>query len=230
MYIYQAPVDETVLKPLPIDAHKELIEDLNYNGEVKEEKKEVEKEPEKEKENRESWFDEFFDFDIGPINLGPVGNIIVLLLLAIGLGWFIYNFLETPPAYRSKAEREVAKVDISEIQEEKLTLIETESLLDRAVRNEQYELAIRLQYLALLKRLHEKKMIKFAKDKVNLHYLREMERLPQLSAPFRRITHNFERNWYGQYPIDRLTYRLVADTYTDFHAKLDNYRKTSSNV
>lgn len=227
VYVYVHPVDSTTLTPLPQETHQELIQELDYNGKAREEEL-IEDEELKSDNAFLEWLKDLFDFDFGPIQLGPTGNIIVLLLLATGLGYFIYTFLEMPERYRSKAETEAGRVDITEIEEDKLTLAETESLLDRAVRNEQFDLAIRLQYLALLKRLHDMKMIRFAKDKVNLLYIREMDRIPVLAAPFRHITHNFERNWYGRYPIDRLTYKLVAETYADFNSKLDAHLKATA--
>jgi hypothetical protein len=218
-YVFLPPVDETRFQPLPTTRHQELLEELDYNGEPRP------PEPPQDPDEK-SAFKAFLErIELGPIDLGPVGNLILLLLLLTGLGYFIFRFLEVPRVYRSKAEREATRVDVSEIEEERLTLAETESLLSRAERNEQFRLAIRLQYLTLLKRLNELGLIGFARDKGNRAYLREMSQRVELIDGFRRLTRNFERNWYGRYPIDRLTYRLIAETYTDYHQHLDKYAK-----
>ncbi|PHI19432.1 hypothetical protein CEQ90_13000 [Lewinellaceae bacterium SD302] len=226
-YIYVPPPDETSLVPLSPDLHRELIEEFDYNDDKKD--KEAEEERLKQQEERDNWLEKFFDgISFGSIELGPITSLILILLLAGGLGYFIFRFLDVPTTYRSKAERDAARVDVSELEDEKLTLTETESLLQRAEKNEQFELAVRLQFLALLKRLHEEDYIKFAKDKINRAYLREMEEYPELSAGFRKLTHNFERNWYGQYPIDPFTYRLIADTYRDYNRQLDVHRQANT--
>lgn len=219
-YIFVPPPDETAFKPIAPERHRELIDEYNYNDDKVD--KEAEEARRKQQEETENWLEDLFDgISFGSIELGPVTSIVLILLLAAGLGYFIFRFLDAPTTYRSKAERDAARVDITELEDEKLTLTETESLLQRAEKNEQFELAVRLQFLALLKRLHEEGLIKFAKDKINRIYLREMEAYPPLAPGFRKLTHNFERNWYGQYPIDPFTYRLIAETYQDYHRQLD---------
>lgn len=217
VYVYQPPPDLAVLNPLPEETHRELLEELDYSGEPT-----PEPEPEEVKPRNNDWLKDLFDFE--PLRLGPFATSLVMIMLLIGLGFFIYRFLDIPALRRKPKASEAAGVSIEEVEEDKLTLSETESLLERAVRHEQYGLAVRLHYLALLKRLDEMKMIHFSRDKINLHYLREMDRQPDLGPGFRRITRNFERNWYGRYPLDRLTYRLIADTYADFNQRLDGYR------
>lgn len=219
VFVRSVPRDQTQFQPLPEATHRDLIQELDYNGEPK---------PARDKSDpvEKNGFRKFLEsIELGPINLGPVGNAMLLLLLLAGLGYFIFRFLDVPRVYRSKAEREATRVDVSEIEEDRLTLAETESLLSRAERNEQFRLAIRLQYLTLLKRMNELGLISFARDKGNRAYLQEMRKEVELMDGFRRLTRNFERNWYGRYPIDRLTYRLVAVTYADYHQHLDEHAK-----
>jgi hypothetical protein len=123
---------------------------------------------------------------------------------------------------RFKREEEARRVDIEEIEEDRLSFKETDSLLTRAEKNGQFAIAVRLQYLAVLKRLHEMELIRFKKDKVNRLYLLETADTP-FGEAFGQLTSDYERNWYGDYPIDRLSYRLIARKFTDFRSRLDHF-------
>lgn len=75
-----------------------------------------------------------------------------------------------------------------------------ESDLDRfikeALQNENYALAIRLYYLAIIKELSINRNIKWKRDKTNRDYLRELKG-SSLFSEFRDATRIFERIWYG---------------------------------
>ncbi len=224
--ILPAAAPPLATSPFPAARQQEIITDLDYNPKPAWEQKERErreKAAKKAKESQEkSWWDRWNSSrDIGPLEI-PAWLFYSLLALFLGLcGYVIYQLLDgrfgrTPKEQKSDDRR----VELEEIEEERISFRETESLLERAVRNEQYELAVRLQYLSLLKRLHEMKLIVFKKNKVNRAYLFEMDR-QALGKAFRKITLDYERNWYGNYPTDRLSYRLVASRFEQLQQQLD---------
>jgi len=91
-----------------------------------------------------------------------------------------------------------------------------ESDLDRfireAVEQNNYTLAIRLYYLAIIKELSLKRAIKWKKDKTNKDYLREM-RKTNLFNPFREATRIFERIWYGEEELEKEDYQEIKPTF-----------------
>lgn len=87
-----------------------------------------------------------------------------------------------------------------------------ESDLDRFIRQaleaKNYGLAIRLYYLAVIKELSEKHMIKWKRDKTNRDYIRELRQTP-LAGPFKEMTRIFERVWYGNSQLDLTTFNIL---------------------
>lgn len=216
------------ISPFPAAKQQQIIEALDYNPKPERERKERERKQkekqaaEKQAEKGESWWDRWnTPRDIGPLDI-PGWLFYLLLALLLGIcAYVIYQLLDGKFTPRPKEENnQDRRVELEEIQEDQISFRETESLLERAVRNEQYELAVRLQYLSLLKRLHEIRLIVFKKEKVNRAYLFEMDKQP-LGKDFRKITLDYERNWYGNYPTDRLSYRLVAKRFELMQEQLD---------
>lgn len=221
--------------PFPPEKLQAIQSEMNFNPKADWEQKEKEKArkreeaAKKEQEKSESWWAKWnTNRNVGSLEIPNWLFSLLIALFVAACGYVIYKILDSKYLGEAgnKAEKDEGRVAIEEIQEERITFRETESLLERAVRHEQYELAIRLQFLSLLKRLHELGLIVYKKDKVNRAYLYEMDSHAS-GREFRQITHDFERNWYGNYPTDRLSYRLVAKRFEQMQQQLDELeRKT----
>ena len=130
--------------------------------------------------------------------LGKLGELLqtLLVIAAIaGIGYGIYRMLQEP------RNRSILRAqDGVEITEANLDHYLHETDLDRFLRaalaNGNYALAIRLYYLQTIKDLSARGAIRWAKEKTNRDYLREMRNHPQHDA-FRSATRTFERVWYG---------------------------------
>ncbi|MFK8010094.1 MAG: hypothetical protein AB8H03_27315 [Saprospiraceae bacterium] len=85
-----------------------------------------------------------------------------------------------------------------------------ESDLDRYIREalekENYPMAVRLYYLAIIKELSLKKWIKWKKDKTNRDYIRELS-TTNWHSNFRSVTTLFEKVWYGKKEIGGMDFR-----------------------
>lgn len=218
---------EVLPSPFSEERHRQLIEEMDFNPpptEPEEEEVAETTSPEEQEEKNwlREWLDSFFadEQEIGPITLPQPVYYLLLALLAGFVGYVIYRLLDASDWRLNKKKRGDTAVRLEEIAEDEIDFRETESLLDRAERNRQYKVAVRLQYLALLKRLHELELIRFQKDKVNRVYQLEMN-ASSYGDHFRKLTFDYERNWYGEYPLDRLSYRLVAERFRDFQQRLD---------
>lgn len=167
---------------------KELVKDLDYSDD-----REPWKPEEKPLENRKdgSAFSGFFKF------LAVILAIVLAVLV-------ILHMIGTENLFAPKdksIKASLSEIDIEEI-EDKIHETELEGYIREAVKNEEYDLAIRLYYLEILKGLSLNECIKWKKDKTNGDYLREL-RGSELYSPFRKLTNIFERVWYGKASVDK---------------------------
>lgn len=130
-------------------------------------------------------------------------SVLRLLLIAgfIALIVFlIYQFigkqLLTPNPVNSPLER---MTDLGNL-EEKLQETALEPLLEQALKEGAYTLAIRIYYLMLIKKMDQKKWIAYRKNKTNAEYLHELVQA-EFKPEFRRLTRHYEKTWYGDIPL-----------------------------
>lgn len=128
-----------------------------------------------------------------------------LLLLA---GIFIIvlivkNMIEMKPAPKDVAIQAhlVENLDLQHL-EENLNTADLDPLIQRAIAQENYPIAVRLYYLAILKKLSQQQLVVWKKDKTNRDYLRELSLSP-LYQPFQEATRDFEWVWYGDGAIKK---------------------------
>ncbi len=143
----------------------------------------------------------------------------IAIALLLGLGLLIYRILgDLEVKRRRQDEAEARGVDVTEIVEEELVERGVSlSMLERAEAAGQYDIAVRLLYIALLKSLQDAGLLRYRRDFSNRDYRQQLRDHP-LRPDFVRLTQAYERYWYGKYPIDRLSYRLV---YKDFGTLTD---------
>lgn len=114
-----------------------------------------------------------------------IGAVCVLLLAVY---WVLRNGIVSPFGRKAKVFGE---------QEEEGKLPEDvdeasyRSLLEKALEKEDYVLAVRLQFLYLLRWLDEKKLIKWETYKTNADYIRELKNKEQ-SRRFRQLSYIFD--------------------------------------
>jgi hypothetical protein len=141
---------------------------------------------------------------------------ILLIVFTVGLALLVYLILRglrLRKARNNKQENEA--VDVEEIVEEEMVQHGVSlSLLERAERAGQYDIAVRLLYISLLKELQDAGQIRYRKDYSNRDYLRQLSG-SNLRPDVLSVTRDYERYWYGKYHIDRLSYRV---TQKDFSA------------
>lgn len=208
-----AAQQEKVSAVFPAERHKELMDKLSYQ-----QKKE---EAEDDKPDDKSWWesDLYKNWDF---NLSSTTSIIILILLLAGLGFLIFRILgDVEMRKRTKGNKEEEdKIDLNDLKEEQLVAQGVSlSLLERAEQAGQYDIAVRLLYIQLLKELQDGGLIKYRRDFSNRDYQQQLRNSAFL-ADFREVTVDYERYWYGKYPIERLGYRLVHRKFITLHAAI----------
>jgi len=113
----------------------------------------------------------------------------------------------------NKAIEKLELVDEEIIQNSNL-----EELLSTAIRQKDYRLAIRYQYLITLKTLSENNLINLDKDKTNSDYLLEIQTI-QHRKEFSYLAYIYDYVWYGQFSI-------TASDFTDLQQSFIHYNKT----
>lgn len=93
------------------------------------------------------------------------------------------------------------------------------SLIEEAVENHNYRLAVRLYYLKTLKQLTDKQLIHWQPTKTNRIYVTELEN-PQLKPDFERLTSQFEYVWYGEFGVSESEFGLLKEQFQFFLAKI----------
>jgi len=201
----------------PAERRNELLKELEYSKDVPEE----EEETIDERSNWEDWFN-FGDYENWNIDLSNGTTILILLILLVGLGFFVYRMLgDVSLRKRTRGEGDDQdEINIEDIEEEKLVAEGVSlTLLQRAENAGQFDVAVRLLYIQLLKELQDGGLIKYRRDFSNRDYQNQLYNSNFLND-FREVTADYERYWYGKYPIERLGYRLVNRKFNTLNAAI----------
>lgn len=91
--------------------------------------------------------------------------------------------------------------------------------IDKAQAMGNYRLAVRLQFLKLLRTMAEKQIIQYAPARTNFDYLVQLHK-SNWYHDFFRLTRHYEYVWYGQFPIDQQQYNQVSNEYRQALEKL----------
>ncbi|MCD2423644.1 hypothetical protein LQ567_12785 [Niabella pedocola] len=89
----------------------------------------------------------------------------------------------------------------------------------QALQQKNYRLAIRLQYLELLKKLSDRQLIHFLPDKTNIEYLLQM-RSSNYYDDFFTATRHYEYSWYGLFDVTENMYQKINNTFQQLKQKL----------
>ena len=97
--------------------------------------------------------------------------------------------------------------------------INYEKEIGNAISSENYNLAIRLHYLQLLKLLSQKELIHYSQEKTNSDYASQLYNTG-FYKDFFRLTRQFEYSWYGQFPVNESTFQFIAVDFNTFKQRL----------
>ena len=127
-------------------------------------------------------------------------NVAPYVVLAILLFFLIRFFLKVNSNNLIAKAKNNNQIIFSE--EEQIIKNENiEALIDDAVTNKNYRLAIRYYYLLILKQLTETKHIDWQPQKTNKDYIQELQ--PTLfQKEFKDITQIYDYVWYGEFKVD----------------------------
>lgn len=97
--------------------------------------------------------------------------------------------------------------------------IDFDEQIEKAILSLNYRLAVRLLYLKTLKQLSDLGLIAWQLEKTNQTYVRELSD-DLKKEDFAALTYQFEYIWYGDFFIDKGSFKKINDSFTHFNAKL----------
>ncbi|MFN8287048.1 MAG: DUF4129 domain-containing protein [Chitinophagales bacterium] len=145
------------------------------------------------------------DINPGKFDLSFLGGAaqVVKILLVVALiavvVFVLYSFLKDMRWSSKKLENNVTS--IADFDEELPELSALRKLLQQALANGDYKLAIRYYYLLLMAQFREEGLIVWKKDKTNRQYLYEMRQHNRITD-IKTATRLFEAYWYGDLQPD----------------------------
>ncbi len=144
----------------------------------------IESEPRRKRRRSSSWKIPSF-----------ISNLLIVIVLAL-LTWFII--------YSAGKVKSNSKINSSDLSEESLKEIEDnpfendlERMIYEALQSNNYKLAIRLQFIYVVRLLSEKGLISWKKHKTNAAYGRELKG-HTFSPKYSYLNSLFEHVWYGE--------------------------------
>lgn len=134
------------------------------------------------------------------------GQTIALLLLALLIGLLVWLLLRQRGwlGQSNKAQRTIRMEEV----EENLPEAELPPLLERALEQQDYRSALRIQFLQVLQHLHQQGLLQWRKEATNRQYAREIAD-EALQADFRKLAHWFDWTWYGERALTEATFQQL---------------------
>jgi len=153
--------------------------------------------------------------DIFGINISPEAFKFLQYLIYFLMGGLVIYLIirllvnEKFNAIFTKKAKSIIDIDLAEQHIESLDL---DALLQAALDDKNYRLAIRYHYLRVLKKLSQANIIEWHFDKTNSDYQNEIAK-PNLKSGFKEVSYLYDYIWYGEQPIDENSYEKANSSF-----------------
>lgn len=145
--------------------------------------------------------------------LAIILKIIPYLVLLLVLGLLIKFFLKVNMNTIISGKTEKASVLLTE-DEEIISNKDIQSLIDKAINQKNYRLAVRYYYLLVLQKLQENELIEWEPQKTNEDYIKEIKQKTIIDR-FKNATYLYDFVWYGNFEINELEFAKVASNFNE---------------
>ncbi len=140
----------------------------------------------------------------------------VLLILVLGL--ITWLFIRLNPGNAVMAESITGQVNLKK-EEDIVKSADISSLIDEAIRVENYRLAVRYLYLKSLRLLDQKEHISYRFQKTNEDYINEINET-EIKNQFMKITRLYDFIWYGDFELSKERFAKVKREFTQMENNL----------
>ncbi|MEP2281489.1 hypothetical protein [Maribacter sp.] len=144
-----------------------------------------------------------FGINISPQLLELIEYFIYFLLIILVV--YLVVKLLINENFNSLFQKKAKAVSDINLTEEHIEGIDINQLLNTAIEQKDYRLAIRYQFLLTLQKLSKEDIIEWHFDKTNSDYFAEIEQ-PEIKKGFKKIAYLYDYIWYGEQAIDNIKY------------------------
>jgi hypothetical protein len=144
------------------------------------------------------------------------------LMWLIIIGGFVYALVSYIGSTNSGLFRRAVKSINDEDQfdeTENIFEINYKERIDRAVRAGNFQLAVRLHFLQMLKTLSGRNVIQYKQDRTNFDYMMQL-RSTSYYNDFFRLTRNYEYAWFGNFEVNEEMYHIIKNEFEKFDSGL----------
>lgn len=152
---------------------------------------------------------------------GPVLKLVAYGIVIAAVVALLYLLLRNI-SFDLMIQRNVVEADEPGQAVEDIGSLDTQTPLERAIRDGNYKLAVRLYYLSLLKSLNERGLIVWKKDKTNRDYLGELFSNDIFFDDVRKLTFSYETVWYGDHEVRPESFESLSSRFETVLRKINN--------
>lgn len=143
----------------------------------------------------------------------------VFYLLVVGLVIFLIIKILSNLNKNPNIKKQDISIEAIEEIEDKIHEVDLEQLLQDAINQKNYPIALRINFLIIIKVLSERKSISWAKEKTNWEYYNEIKEVV-IKDGFKNIVLVFEAVWYGEKILTKDGFDKLQPTFNNFKSKL----------
>jgi len=138
--------------------------------------------------------------------LGAFIGLIIWLFIRLVPAKFLWKAQDAPQVFLNNEENIVRSENIGE-------------LIEGAINNEDYRLAVRYYYLQLLRQLNQKKLITYEFQKTNSEYLTEIK-ADKLRIEMKKVMRIYDFIWYGSFSLTEADFHFTQNNFLNLQASL----------
>lgn len=155
-----------------------------------------------------------FGIDIPP-GIAQLMEYLIYGLMGVLAIYLLIRFLTGGKASAIFRKKEAATIALN-LAEEHIESLDLDGLIGEAIYQKKYRLAIRYQYLKLLKTLSQQQIIEWHYEKTNQDYEKEIM-VPETKILFKEASYLYDHIWYGEQEINELKYKAAQKKFVQLN-------------
>jgi hypothetical protein len=159
----------------------------------------------------------FGDYEADGILAFIIKSIPYLIIIGI-VAFVIWLFIKLNPGARLLRSKEKPEVFFTE-EEEIIRGKNIRKLINKALENKDYRLAVRYYYLLILKKLTFAHIIEYEFDKTNSDYIAEISS-EEINANFKKATLLYDYIWYGNFAVSETEFNKARIVFTNLEYQI----------
>ncbi|MEM0517072.1 MULTISPECIES: DUF4129 domain-containing protein [Aequorivita] len=140
---------------------------------------------------------------------------LIIFAIVVFVIWLFYKLNPGASFFKSKE-----KPDVFLSEEEKIIKSKNiKQLIEKALADKNYRLAVRYYYLLILKKLTEAELINYEFDKTNSEYFAEITS-EEINFGFKKATLLYDYIWYGNFAVTEENYLKAQKTFVSLENQI----------